>query len=152
MTRQINEYGKKMVQLNADEFAILSCCLTNALPCCTSLPVLARWDDIIAYACDPGLVAVLITDQRAATDFRPDDVQSVPPASLQGKLLAFLFKRFVCFKGASGKGLSVYFQGSFLATQKLEAIILELAHLNDLQPELFDWIETSVRFLSHPKD
>jgi hypothetical protein len=95
MTRQINEYGKKMVQLNSDEFAILSCCLTNALPCCTSLPVLARWDDIIAYACDPGLVAVLITDQRAATDFRPVDVSVCSAGFIAGEIACF-FIQAVC--------------------------------------------------------
>jgi len=94
---------EKIVQLNSDECIIHPGSLTDTA--LASLPVGERWDEIIAYACDPHVVAILINEQKALTDSRTDDIQSAPPVSLQGKLLAFLFRRFTCFQGAPGKGL-----------------------------------------------
>lgn len=142
---------EKIVQLNPDECIIKPKLLADDSSY-TILSFSERWHEIISYACDPSIVSILIREQNQFNDPWADDIQLAPPVSLYGKLLAFLFRRFQHFKGSRERGLDIILQNHHIAAQKMEAILLELAHLNDLEPDVFDWIESSVRFVAHSAD
>ncbi|MEO8568758.1 MAG: tagaturonate reductase, partial [Ginsengibacter sp.] len=66
-----------------------------------------------------------------------------------GKLLAFLFERFKAFNGSNDSGLII------IPTElipdngkKLESIVLELAHLNELNKEFIEWLNRCNFFCS----
>src|SRR6185503_21100864 len=62
--------------------------------------------------------------------------------SFPGKLLAFLFERFKAFKGSKESGMIIV--PTELITDngdKLESIVLELAHRNNLDYKFIEWLE-----------
>jgi tagaturonate reductase len=76
-----------------------------------------------------------------------DDIAGCLPLSWPGKLLSFLFQRFKHFNGAAANGLMIVTDAPARNAETLEAIILELAHLNNLPPEFLDWVENANRFI-----
>ena len=71
-----------------------------------------------------------------------DDITAEPPVSFPGKLLAFLFERFKAFNGSKESGIVIV--PTELITDngsKLESIVLELAHLNNLDFKFIEWLE-----------
>ena len=105
-----------------------------------------KWNEVLSSACDPDLETVMYNDTRKVQNFLEDNIESVPPFSFPGKLLAFLFHRFQYFNGASDKGLTIVSNELTNKIEPLEAMILGLAHLNSLEPEFLDWIENSTKF------
>jgi tagaturonate reductase len=78
-----------------------------------------------------------------------DDIRRHPPQSFPGKLLAFLYERFKAFGGSSKSGM-VIVPTELISDngKKLEAIVLELAHLNGLEEAFIEWLETANHFCS----
>lgn len=76
-----------------------------------------------------------------------EDIQLTPPSSFPGKLLAVLHARFEAFQGDVSRGL-VIVPTELLPENgsKLEAIVLELAHLNNLSAAFIDWLESANSF------
>ena len=76
-----------------------------------------------------------------------DDINNEPPVSFPGKLLAFLFERFRAFNGSTESGMVIV--PTELITDngsKLESIVLELAHRNNLDFKLIEWLENHNTF------
>ncbi|HSZ33096.1 MAG TPA: tagaturonate reductase, partial [Puia sp.] len=70
-----------------------------------------------------------------------------PPASYPGKLLAFLYERYIAFGGSKKSGFVIVPTELIPDNgKKLESIVLELAHLNGLDYAFIDWIECSNYF------
>ena len=105
-----------------------------------------QWLEILTAASDSELKTISYVDAYPGNILLKDNIKSNPPQSLPGKLLAFLFHRYKYFKGAPDKGVTIISTESFNA-EALEAIVLELAHLNNLSPVFLDWIENSNRFI-----
>jgi tagaturonate reductase len=64
-------------------------------------------------------------------------------------LLAILYKRFQIFNGDPGKGLIIIPTELIIDNgKKLESIVLELAHLNAVDPVFMDWLENHNHFCS----
>ncbi|HET9747383.1 MAG TPA: tagaturonate reductase, partial [Chitinophagaceae bacterium] len=77
----------------------------------------------------------------------PDDVNTSPPGSFPGKLLAFLYERFKAFRGSEESGMIIV--PTELITDngdKLGSIVQELAHRNNLEYPFFEWLENHIVF------
>ncbi|TGD82532.1 tagaturonate reductase [Hymenobacter wooponensis] len=104
----------------------------------------SQWAEILACAANPDLQVVISNTTEVGIQLVADDVTQSPPTSFPGKLLAFLHARFQAFGGDKEKGL-VIVPAELIPDNgtKLEAILLEQAHRNNLDAEFIDWLETA---------
>ncbi|WP_375437808.1 tagaturonate reductase [uncultured Hymenobacter sp.] len=104
----------------------------------------SQWDEILACAANPELTVVISNTTEVGIQLVADDVTQAPPVSFPGKLLAFLYARYQAFNGDKSKGLVVVPTELIVDNgTKLEAILLEQAHRNNLPAEFIDWLETA---------
>lgn len=76
-----------------------------------------------------------------------DKIHNNPPNSFPGKLLAWLHKRYITFKGSNACGVVIV--PTELITDngtKLKLIILQLAKLNNLDDAFIHWLENANDF------
>ncbi|WP_342645925.1 tagaturonate reductase [Mucilaginibacter sp. CSA2-8R] len=105
------------------------------------------WDAILNVAKSPDLKVVISNTTEVGIQLVQDDIRKNPPVSFPGKLLAVLYKRFEAFKGSADSGLVIVPTELIVDNgKKLEAIVLELAHLNKLEPAFMDWLEEHNHF------
>lgn len=101
-----------------------------------------QWDEVLACAKNSALEIVISNTTEVGIKLTNEDIHQMPPVSFPGKLLAFLYARYQAFAGDPSKGLIIVptelipDNGS-----KLESILLELAHLNNLEADFIDWME-----------
>ena len=101
-----------------------------------------EWKQILACAQNPELKIILSNTTEVGIQLADDDINAAPPVSFPGKLLAFLYERFKAFKGSPTSGMVIV--PTELITDngnKLESIVLELAHRNNLEFKFFEWLE-----------
>lgn len=107
-----------------------------------------QWQEVLSCAENPQMEIVISNTTEVGIVLHPEDrVDALPPISFPGKLLAFLYKRFLFFKADPSKGMVIV--PTELIPQngkKLESIVLELAHLNSLEPSFINWLKTSNHF------
>src|SRR5215210_1026589 len=107
-----------------------------------------QWHEILACAENPEMEIVISNTTEVGIALNLEDkVDAIPPVSFPGKLLAFLYKRFLFFKGDPIKGMVIV--PTELIPQngkKLESIVFELASLNSLEPSFINWLKTSNHF------
>ena len=103
-----------------------------------------QWDEVLQIATSPDLQVVISNTTEIGIQLVQDDIRQSPPESFPGKLLAVLYARYQAFNGNSSKGL-VIVPTELIPDNgtKLEAILLELAHRNELEGEFIDWLETA---------
>ncbi|ALW83966.1 altronate oxidoreductase [Hymenobacter sedentarius] len=107
----------------------------------------SQWADVLEFATSSDLQVVISNTTEVGIQLVNEDIHLTPPQSFPGKLLAVLYARFQAFKGDASRGLVVV--PTELITdngRKLEAIVLELAHRNDLGSEFIDWLESANNF------
>lgn len=105
------------------------------------------WPLILKCAYNPEMKIVISNTTEVGIQFVPDDINSEPPVSFPGKLLAFLFERFKAFNGSKESGMVIV--PTELITdngEKLESIVLELAHRNNLDFKFIEWLENCNTF------
>ena len=105
------------------------------------------WNAILEVAQSPHLQVVISNTTEVGIKLVKEDISKHPPVSFPGKLLAVLYKRYKAFNGSAESGLVII--PTELITdngKKLESIVLELAHLNKLEPAFMDWLESHNRF------
>jgi tagaturonate reductase len=106
-----------------------------------------EWDEILDVARNPKLKVIISNTTEVGIKLVKEDVRKHPPASFPGKLLAVLYERYMAFNGSVDSGLVIIPTELIVDNgKKLEAIILELAHLNKLEPDFMDWLESSNSF------
>ncbi|MDR6944019.1 tagaturonate reductase [Mucilaginibacter pocheonensis] len=106
-----------------------------------------EWAAILEVARDPNLQVVISNTTEVGIKLVKEDVRKHPPVSFPGKLLAVLYERYKAFNGSADTGLVIIPTELIVDNgKKLEAIVLELAHLNKLEPEFLDWLESSNSF------
>ncbi len=107
----------------------------------------SQWPEVLACAANPQLEVVISNTTEAGIQLLAEDVRQGTPASFPGKLLAFLFARYQAFHGDPAKGL-IILPCELLPDNgdQLESIVLELAHLNQLEYGFLEWLEVSCRF------
>ncbi len=106
-----------------------------------------QWPEILACAENPDLSVIISNKTIVKKNILKDNINAIPPFSFPGKLLAILYKRFKHFDGNALKGLIIISgEQQDNKPEILEAIVLELAHLNNLEPSFLDWIENASQF------
>lgn len=105
------------------------------------------WAAVLEVAQSPDLQIIISNTTEVGIQLIKEDVNKQPPASYPGKLLAVLYERYKAFKGSADSGLVIVPTELIVDNgKKLEAIVLELAHLNNLEPAFMDWLESSNTF------
>lgn len=106
-----------------------------------------EWQRILECAHNAGMKIIFSNTTEVGIQLVPDDINSEPPVSFPGKLLAFLYERFKAFNGSKESGMVIV--PTELITDngsKLESIVLELAHSNDLDYTFIEWLENHNTF------
>ncbi|MCU7548769.1 tagaturonate reductase [Chitinophagaceae bacterium LB-8] len=106
-----------------------------------------EWPQILECAHNQALQVVISNTTEVGIQLVQEDIRQQPPVSFPGKLLAFLYERYHAFNGSERSGL-VIVPTELISDngKKLESIVLELAHLNGLEDDFIEWLETSNRF------
>lgn len=100
------------------------------------------WDTILKCAHNPAMQIIISNTTEAGIELVNDDISRYPPSSFPGKLLSFLYERYKAFDGSRQSGMVIVPTELVVNNgRKLEAIVLELAHLNDLEASFIDWLE-----------
>ena len=105
------------------------------------------WPLILKCAYNPEMKIIISNTTEIGIQLVPDKIYSEPPVSFPGKLLSFLFERFKAFKGTKESGMVIV--PTELITDngtKLESIVLELAHQNNLDFKFIEWLENHNTF------
>ena len=111
------------------------------------LSVNNHWETILKAAYNPYLKIIVSNTTEAGITQVRDDITRHPPTSFPGKLLAFLYERYKAFDGSDKSGFVIIPTELIVDNgRKLESIILELAHLNKLEPAFMDWLENCNHF------
>ncbi|MDO7874466.1 tagaturonate reductase [Hymenobacter sp. ASUV-10] len=107
----------------------------------------SQWVEILKFATSPELQVVISNTTEVGIQFVNEPIELMPPQSFPGKLLAVLHARYQAFGGAAERGL-VIVPTELLPDNgdKLQRIVLELAHRNNLGAEFLDWLETANTF------
>jgi tagaturonate reductase len=106
-----------------------------------------EWKTILNCAHNLEIKIILSNTTEVGIQLVQDDITSDPPVSFPGKLLAFLFERFKAFNGSVESGMVIV--PTELITDngsKLESIVLELAHRNNLDFKFIEWLENHNTF------
>ncbi|MCX6315775.1 MAG: tagaturonate reductase [Bacteroidetes bacterium] len=106
-----------------------------------------EWKRILECAHNPEMKIILSNTTEVGIQLVQDDIHLEPPVSFPGKLLAFLFERFKAFNGSVASGMVIV--PTELITDngsKLESIVLELAHRNNLEFAFIEWLENHNTF------
>ena len=105
------------------------------------------WPLILKCAYNPEMKIIISNTTEVGIQLVADNINSEPPVSFPGKLLAFLYERFKAFNGTADSGMVIV--PTELITDngaKLESIVLELAHQNNLDFKFIEWLENHNTF------
>lgn len=106
-----------------------------------------EWQQILQCAHNLALQLIISNTTEVGIKLVNDDIRHHPPVSYPGKLLSFLFERFNAFKGSEHTGFVIVPTELIPDNgKKLEAIVLELAHLNGLQDDFIKWLQRDNHF------
>ncbi|GAA4746632.1 tagaturonate reductase [Flavisolibacter ginsenosidimutans] len=106
-----------------------------------------QWNEILDCAHNSQMQIIISNTTEVGIQLVHEDIRQTPPKSFPGKLLAFLYERFKAFGGSEKSGM-VIVPTELIPENgtKLQAIILELAHLNSLEDSFIEWLEGSNHF------
>ncbi len=105
------------------------------------------WPQILECAHNQALQVVISNTTEVGIQLFQEDIRQQPPSSFPGKLLAFLYERYHAFNGSERSGLVIVPTELIPDNgKKLESVVLELAHLNGLEDEFIEWVETYNHF------
>ena len=105
------------------------------------------WDEILKVAASPDLQIVISNTTEVGIQLVKEEISGKTPSSFPGKLLAVLYERYNAFNGSAESGLTIIPTELIVDNgKKLEGIVLELAHLNNLEYQFIDWLENHNTF------
>ena len=105
------------------------------------------WEQILECAHNQNMQIIISNTTEVGIQLIHDDVRRHPPVSFPGKLLAFLYERYHAFNGSVQSGMVIIPTELIVDNGKaLEAIVLELAHLNGLEEAFIEWLECCNHF------
>ncbi|MDB5207883.1 MAG: tagaturonate reductase [Flavisolibacter sp.] len=101
-----------------------------------------EWEQVLECAHNAQMQIIISNTTEVGIQLVNDDVRHHPPKSFPGKLLAFLHERYKAFEGSEHSGM-VIVPTELIPENgtKLQAIVLELAHLNGLEDAFIEWVE-----------
>lgn len=100
------------------------------------------WKAILECAHNKDLKIIISNTTEVGIELVHEDINSEPPVSFPGKMLAFLFERYKAFNGSEESGM-IIIPTELISENglKLKSIILELAQWNKLDNKFIGWIE-----------
>lgn len=106
-----------------------------------------EWSQVLECAHNAAMQVIISNTTEVGIQLVQEDIRQHPPKSFPGKLLAFLYERFKAFEGSEKSGM-VIVPTELIPENgtKLQAIVLELAHLNSLEDTFIEWLEASNYF------
>lgn len=106
-----------------------------------------EWKQVLDCAHNSNIQLIVSNTTEVGIKLVQEDILRHPPASFPGKLLAFLYERFLAFGGSERSGL-VIVPTELISNNghRLESIVLELAHLNGLEDNFIEWLENHNHF------
>ncbi len=106
-----------------------------------------EWEKILECAHNAQMQIIISNTTEVGIQLVQDNIRHHPPKSFPGKLLAFLYERFNAFEGSEHSGM-VIVPTELIPDNgtKLQAIVLELAHLNGLEDNFIEWLECCNHF------
>jgi tagaturonate reductase len=106
-----------------------------------------HWGQILECAHNQQMQVIISNTTEVGIQLVNEDIRRHPPVSFPAKLLAFLYERFKAFEGSAHSGM-IIIPTELISDngKKLEAIVLELAHLNGLEEKFIEWLENHNRF------
>jgi tagaturonate reductase len=106
-----------------------------------------NWEDVLQCAANPDMQLIISNTTEVGITLTEDNVHACPPISFPGKLLAFLYKRFIVFNGDVSKGL-VIVPTELIPdnADKLLSILVELSNQNKLEKIFSDWLQQANYF------
>ncbi|HEY1113930.1 MAG TPA: tagaturonate reductase [Chitinophagaceae bacterium] len=106
-----------------------------------------EWKQVLDCAHNSNIQIIVSYTTEVGIKLVQEDILRHPPASFPGKLLAFLYERFLAFGGSERSGL-VIVPTELISnnSHRLESIVLELAHLNGLEDNFIEWLENHNHF------
>jgi tagaturonate reductase len=105
------------------------------------------WRKILECAHNPAMQVIISNTTEVGITLIEDNIQSLPPLSFPGKLLAFLYERYKSFNGSNESGMIII--PTELITDngnKLRSIVIELAKMNKLEVSFINWIQSANHF------
>jgi tagaturonate reductase len=106
-----------------------------------------EWKRVLECAHNSHLQVIISNTTEVGIQLVNDDIRSHPPTSFPGKLLAFLYERFQAFDGSERSGMLIIPTELIVDNgNKLQSIVLELAHLNSLPDDFIEWLENHNHF------
>lgn len=106
-----------------------------------------EWRQVLDCAHNQNIQIIVSNTTEVGIQLVHEDILRHPPVSFPGKLLAFLYERFLAFGGSDRSGM-IIIPTELIPNNgiKLEGIVLELAHLNGLEDEFIEWLENHNHF------
>lgn len=106
-----------------------------------------EWNEILQAAANPNLSVIISNTTEVGIQLVDDSIQSNPPKSFPGKLLAFLYERYRVL-GNSLQQKIVVIPTELLPDNGavLKSIVVELAHRNQVDVNFMGWLEQQVIF------
>lgn len=106
-----------------------------------------QWNEVLDCAHSREIQIIISNTTEVGIQLVAEDIRQHPPKSYPAKLLAFLYERFNAFGGSAHSGMIIV-PAELVSNngKKLEAIVLELAHLNGLEEEFIEWLESHNHF------
>lgn len=106
-----------------------------------------EWRQVLDCAHNSNIQIIVSNTTEVGIKLVQEDILRHPPVSFPGKLLAFLYERFQAFSGSDRSGL-VIIPTELIPNNgnRLESIVLELAHLNGLEDNFIEWLENHNHF------
>jgi len=106
-----------------------------------------HWNEVLRCAANPALNIVISNTTEVGIQLVKESVFQNPPLSFPAKLLCFLYERFKNL--GDGEEARMVVLPTELITdnaKKLQAILLELAHFNNLEDAFFSWLAKRIFF------
>jgi tagaturonate reductase len=106
-----------------------------------------EWKSVLACAHQPQLNIIVSNTTEVGIQLKRETIFQNPPDSYPAKLLAYLYERYMAFKGSMESGLIIIptellpDNGSLL-----KSIVIELAKFNQLSESFLQWIDEANHF------
>jgi tagaturonate reductase len=111
------------------------------------LTAVEDWPQILECAHNQSMQVIISNTTEVGIQLLQEDIRQHPPVSFPGKLLAFLYERYLAFNGSERSGMVIVPTELIPDNgKKLESIVLELAHLNGLEDKFIEWVENCNHF------
>jgi tagaturonate reductase len=106
-----------------------------------------EWQAVLECAHNPQMQIIISNTTEVGIQLVNEDIRNQPPVSFPAKLLAFLHERYVAFDGSKQSGMVIVPTELINNNgKKLESIVLDLAHLNGLDENFIEWLESCNHF------